>query len=44
MQYGYGGEGIEHKTLKEYIYHHPKKLKLQNIVLKETEIHVTFRG
>ena len=37
MQYGYGGEGIEHKTLKEYIYHHPKKLKLQNIVLKETE-------
>ena len=37
MQYGYGGEGIEHKTLKEYIYHNPKKLKLRNIVLKETE-------
>ena len=37
MQRGYGGEGIEHKTLKEYIYDYPEKLKLKNIVLKETE-------
>ena len=37
MQYGYGGEGIEHKTLKEYICHNPEILKLQNTVLRETE-------
>ena len=35
--YGSGGEGKEHKALKEYIKSHPEILDLKDVVLSETE-------
>ena len=37
MQFSYGGEGFEHKSLKEYIFEHPGSINSSNIVIKETE-------
>lgn len=35
--YGKGGEGNEHRRLKEYIYNHPKVIGLQDVVYKDIE-------
>lgn len=43
LQCNYGGEGTEHKTLKEYICQHPESLGLENVVFAETE-HVLPSG
>lgn len=32
-----GGEGAEHKNLREYIFEHPERINSNNIVFKETE-------
>lgn len=32
-----GGEGAEHKNLREYIFEHPERINSYNIVFKETE-------
>lgn len=41
--YGKGGEGEEHKKLKEYVLNHPDKFGLKNVVYAETE-HVLPSG
>lgn len=38
-----GGEGEEHKKLKEYIYNHPEKLGIKRVVHKEME-HILLSG
>lgn len=35
--YGNGGEGKEHKTLKEYIHKHPESIGIKGIKFSETE-------
>lgn len=35
--YGSGGEGKEHKTLKEYIHKHPERIGIKGIKFSETE-------
>ncbi|WP_449028716.1 hypothetical protein [Prevotella jejuni] len=37
VQFNYGGEGVEHKNLREYILEHPESINSNNIVFKETE-------
>ncbi|WP_456098622.1 hypothetical protein [Prevotella jejuni] len=38
VQFNYGGgEGVEHKNLREYIFEHPESINYNNIVFKETE-------
>lgn len=38
VQFNYGGgEGVEHKNLREYIFEHPESINSNNIVFKETE-------
>ena len=37
MQGGGGGEGREHKELKEYIFQNPESIGLKNVALKEVE-------
>jgi len=41
--YGAGGEGKEHKTLKEYIANHPESVGLKDIVASDTE-HILQSG
>ncbi|MHC1761761.1 MAG: hypothetical protein AB9917_20055 [Negativicutes bacterium] len=43
-KYGPGGEGAEHKKLKEWIAKHPELLGLSNISKKEIEQHVFPSG
>jgi len=35
--HGYGGEGKEHKTIKEYIAKHPESIGLKNVKMAQTE-------
>ena len=35
--YGSGGEGKEHKALKEYIYNHPESIGIKGVKFSETE-------
>ena len=35
--YGGGGEGKEHKAIKEYVYKHPESLGITGVTRKETE-------
>ena len=35
--HGYGGEGIEHKSIKEYICSHPESIGIKNVVSAKTE-------
>lgn len=35
--FGQGGEGEEHKKLKEYIFHHPEKIGIKEVVHKDME-------
>lgn len=41
--YGSGGEGENHKRLKEYIYNHPKAIGIKNIKEREME-HILLSG
>lgn len=41
--FGRGGEGPQHKSLKEYIFAHPESLGLRNVVGKKTE-HILLSG
>lgn len=41
--FGQGGEGEQHKKLKEYIYNHPEKLGIKRVVHKEME-HILLSG
>ncbi len=43
-KYGSGGEGIEHKKLKEWIANHPELLGLSNVKKVEIEQHVFLSG
>lgn len=38
-----GGEGEDHKKLKEYIYNHPEKLRIKRVAHKEME-HILLSG
>ena len=37
IDFGSGGEGEEHKSIKEYIKHHPESLGIKNIIAAKTE-------
>lgn len=39
VQFNYGGEGVEHKNLREYIFEHPESINSNNIVLKKQNIY-----
>lgn len=41
--FGQGGEGEEHKKLKEYIFHHPEKIGIKGVEHKEME-HILLSG